>query len=96
MSDDSMSDDVMSDDVMSDDVMSDEAILQRVKSLVDEEHAMRESGEALDPQRVERLEVMLDQCWDLLRQRRAHREFKDADVPDASVRDADLVEHYQQ
>ena len=79
---------------MTDDTMSDEAILQRVKSLVEEEHAMRESGEELDPQRVERLEAMLDQCWDLLRQRRAHREFRAA--PDAAVRDTEVVENYRQ
>ena len=86
----------MSDAGTGSDRMSDEAILARVKSLVDEEHAMRESGEPLDPKAVQRLEVLLDQCWDLLRQRRAHREFRDADAPDAAVRDAGVVEHYQQ
>ena len=47
------------------------------------------------PQRLEDIEVMLDQCWDLLRQRRAKREYGD-DPDEAHVRSADVVEHYQQ
>jgi hypothetical protein len=39
--------------------------------------------------------VQLDQCWDLLRQRRARRAAgQDPDA--AAVRPADVVEHYQQ
>jgi hypothetical protein len=38
---------------------------------------------------------MLDQCWDLLRQRRAKRQYGD-NPDDAHVRSADVVEHYQQ
>jgi hypothetical protein len=41
------------------------------------------------------LEVTLDQCWDLLRQRRARRDFGD-DPDKASVRSAEGVEHYKQ
>ncbi len=45
--------------------------------------------------RLREVEVSLDQCWDLLRQRRAHREF--GQNPDeATVRPAVVVEHYQQ
>jgi len=45
--------------------------------------------------RVEALKVELDQCWDLLRQRRALREFgKDPDQ--AAVRPASVVEKYEQ
>ena len=48
-----------------------------------------------DPDRLRDIEVMLDQCWDLLRQRRAKREFG-ADPDDAHVRDPETVEHYEQ
>jgi hypothetical protein len=41
------------------------------------------------------LEVELDQCWDLLRQRRARREFGQ-DPNDARVRPASVVERYKQ
>src|SRR5580765_2782929 len=56
--------------------MNDQDILQRINALIDEEHALERShaGEALtgdDRDRLESLEVALDQCWDLLRQRRA-------------------------
>jgi hypothetical protein len=44
---------------------------------------------------MRQLEETLDQCWDLLRQRRAKREFGD-DPDDAAVRDARTVEGYQQ
>jgi hypothetical protein len=41
------------------------------------------------------IEVRLDQCWDLLRQRRARRD-AGQDPGDAQVRAAEVVEHYQQ
>lgn len=57
--------------------MSDQDILARIKNLVDREHELRSkttSGD-LDPEteraQLAELEVQLDQCWDLLRQRRA-------------------------
>ncbi|WP_067816358.1 DUF2630 family protein [Nocardia inohanensis] len=57
--------------------MSDQDILARIKDLVDREHELRSkttSGK-LDPEteraQLADLEVQLDQCWDLLRQRRA-------------------------
>jgi hypothetical protein len=46
-------------------------------------------------QRMDRLEVTLDQCWDLLRQRRARRH-TGADPDQAQVRPASVVERYQQ
>ncbi len=55
-------------------------------------------GKGLSPAESERLrsvEVQLDQCWDLLRQRRARREFGQ-DPDEAIVRDPDTVERYQQ
>ncbi|NUR07170.1 MAG: DUF2630 family protein [Nocardioidaceae bacterium] len=69
-------------------------ILQRIQGLVDEEHQLRNDGQP-DQDRLRHLEEQLDQCWDLLRQRRARREF-DQDPGDAAVRPADTVEHYQQ
>lgn len=76
--------------------MSDKTILQHITDLVDEEHRLRESGAAPD-QKAERLRHVaeqLDQCWDLLRQRRAKREFG-GDPADAKVRDVKTVEGYE-
>jgi hypothetical protein len=79
---------------------SQERIVHRITELVDREHELRtshESGTGLtddDRAQLADIEVQLDQCWDLLRQRRAKREFGDAD--DSAVRDATVVEGYQQ
>lgn len=72
----------------------------RIEDLVSEEHSLWEreaTGEATeaDRQRLDSLKVTLDQCWDLLRQRRALRE-AGLDPEAAHVRDADVVERYQQ
>lgn len=80
--------------------MDDLDVLGRINSLVDEEHhllAQRTGGSATADQhaRLERLEVELDQCWDLLRQRRARRN-AGTDPDDAKARDATTVEHYRQ
>ena len=80
--------------------MDEAQIHGRIEDLVSEEHSLWEreaAGEATDAdrQRLESLKVTLDQCWDLLRQRRALREAGHA--PEAArVRDTDVVEHYQQ
>ena len=75
---------------------TDEGILARIQKLVDEEHALYGS-DARDTHadvRLDALKVELDQCWDLLRQRRAKREF--GDNPDqAHVRPAGVVEKYE-
>ena len=76
---------------------SDESILEQIRKLVDEEHALW-SGKAFEKQTNERLEqvkVELDQCWDLLRQRRARRN-AGQDPDDAAVRPATVVEGYEQ
>jgi hypothetical protein len=84
--------------------MSDETIAARIERLVDEEHELRNreqvdapNDEALDGdrQRLGEVEVELDRCWDLLRQRRALRD-AGADPDGAQVRDAETVERYQQ
>ena len=73
---------------------SDGDILQRIRSLVDEEHELRGTGQP-DRDRLRHLEEQLDQCWDLLRQRRARREF-DQDPGTAAVRSESTVERYEQ
>jgi uncharacterized protein DUF2630 len=69
-------------------------VLSQIKNLVDEEHQLRDNGEA-DPDRIRHIEEQLDQCWDLLRQRRARREFGE-DPADAAARPASTVENYRQ
>jgi hypothetical protein len=79
--------------------MDDTQILQQIEKLVDEERELRDQakGELADERRarLESLEVALDQCWDLLRQRRALREFGE-DAERAHTRDATTVERYEQ
>jgi hypothetical protein len=84
--------------------MSDESIAARIEALVSEERELRRREQAdttnaeqleEDRRRLEGVEVELDRCWDLLRQRRARAEF--GQNPDeAHVRDADTVERYLQ
>ena len=84
--------------------MSDETIAARIERLVAEEHELRSreqsdsrDAEVLesDHERLRDVEVELDRCWDLLRQRRALRD-AGADPDEARVRDADTVERYLQ
>jgi hypothetical protein len=52
--------------------------LSRIHSLVDEEHRLRAHGERIDDDdraRLAQIEDQLDQCWDVLRRRRAGRDF---------------------
>jgi DNA-binding transcriptional regulator PaaX len=72
---------------------TDEDIFSRIKALVDEEHALAGTADAAAHRRD--LEQRLDQCWDLLRQRQARREFG-ADPRDAHVRPVEEVEGYLQ
>ena len=76
--------------------MADEDTLQTIHALVDEEHRLRSHGEKItedDRARLASIEEQLDQCWDLLRQRRALRE-SGKDPREAEVRPADEVEGY--
>lgn len=77
--------------------MEDQSILKRIQHLVDEEHRLHgdSSRSPEDHKRYETIQVELDQCWDLLRQRRAKREFGD-DPDEAKVRDPKVVERYEQ
>ena len=73
---------------------ADEDLFTRINGLVQEEHQRREGGD-VDATRLRQLEEQLDQCWDLLRQRRAKREF-DQNPDEAVSRSVDTVEHYRQ
>ena len=77
----------------------DNAALSRINELVAEEKALREQlqhgeiSESEENTRLRQLEIELDQCWDLLRQRRALRE-TGGDPRGAAVRPANEVEGY--
>ncbi|MCK9686164.1 DUF2630 family protein [Scleromatobacter humisilvae] len=75
--------------------MEDQTILDRITALVDEEHRLREGAPApeANADRLKSVAEQLDQCWDLLRQRRAKREFG-ADPETAKPRDIGTVENY--
>ena len=77
------------------DLRGDESLLQRITALVDEEHRLRGSADRPTQQadRLRAVEEELDQLWDLLRQRRARREFGE-DPQGAQMRDRDTVERY--
>jgi hypothetical protein len=80
--------------------MDDPQIHGTIEQLVAEEHELWEreaSGNATsaDRQRLDSIKVSLDQCWDLLRQRRALRD-AGLDPNAADVRSEDVVEHYEQ
>jgi len=79
---------------------TDQPVLAHIQQLVEEEHRLFEQGErgtveAIHRQRLAQVQVELDQCWDLLRQRRALREVgQDPDM--AQLRPAQIVENYEQ
>ena len=80
--------------------MADEGIHNRIEELVAEEHdlyARAADGGLSEAEhgRLESIKVGLDQCWDLLRQRRALRE-AGGDPAAAQARDPQVVEHYEQ
>ena len=75
--------------------MNDSSILGHISQLVEEEQRLRADAGKPDHNagRLRQVEEQLDQCWDLLRQRRAKREF--GENPDAAaVRDPRTVEGY--
>ena len=77
--------------------MEDQSILKRIQKLVEQEHELdaHEDRSPEDRERYHKIQVELDQCWDLLRQRRAKREVGD-DPDKAKVRDPETVESYEQ
>jgi hypothetical protein len=80
--------------------MEDTKVIANIEQLAEEEHALlakEGDGTLSDDEhgRLRSIEVELDRCWDLLRQRRAKRRAGE-DPDDASVRDAETVEGYRQ
>jgi len=80
--------------------MDNHELAERIDSLVAEEHHLVQAhaGDGLSPEqrtRLDAIEVELDQAWDLLRQRRAQREFG-GDPGSATERPASTVEGYKQ
>ncbi len=80
--------------------MNDKSILERITELSEEELRLEEQLVADthsdgSRERLSSIEVELDQCWDLLRQRRARRS-AGQNPDDAEVRPAVVVEHYLQ
>jgi hypothetical protein len=75
----------------------DPRVLNHIDQLVKEEERLyAQNGLSEDDRaRLDELKVELDQCWDLLRQRRALREFGD-DPNKAKARPAKIVENYEQ
>jgi hypothetical protein len=76
----------------------DKKVTDKIDELAREEHELferqsRGAASDADRERLRRIEVTLDQCWDLLRQRRARREFG-LDPDQAKVRDEKTVEGY--
>jgi hypothetical protein len=76
---------------------NDQSVLSHIDQLVKEEERLYAKTEITDDDdaRLAEVKVELDQCWDLLRQRRALREFGE-DPDKAKVRPAKIVENYEQ
>ncbi len=75
---------------------TDQSVLNHIEGLTAEEHRLYEKGDLteVERERLRKLNIELDQCWDLLRQRRAKREF--GENPDeAETRASSTVEKYE-
>lgn len=77
--------------------MREKDILQYIKEITDEEQRLFSKGKLSDEEktRLEQLKIELDQYWDLLRQRRAKKEFGQ-DPDNIELRGPDTVENYEQ
>ena len=75
---------------------TDQKVLGHIEQLVAEEKKLYAKGEVSDGEkaRLSQINIELDRCWDLLRQRRALREFG-RNPDDAEVRPASIVENYR-
>jgi uncharacterized protein DUF2630 len=75
----------------------DQPVLGHIDRLVKEEERLYAQSGLTDEdrERLAKIKVELDQCWDLLRQRRALREFG-RDPDEAKVRPPKVVENYEQ
>jgi hypothetical protein len=77
--------------------VGDQPVLNHIQHLVAEEHRLYEqrAHPQADRKRLVQVQVELDQCWDLLRQRRALRDVG-LDPDEAEVRPPQVVENYEQ
>lgn len=81
--------------------MDEQEILSRISALVEQENGLRgavqkaELTPGQEQAQLRRVEETLDQCWDLLRQRRARRD-AGQEPDETAVRSADQVEGYRQ
>ena len=75
---------------------TDQKVLAHIEQLVAEEKKLYAKGEVSDGEkaRLSQINIELDRCWDLLRQRRALREFG-RDPDQAEERPASVVENYK-
>ena len=80
-----------------DDQPTDRSVLQHIEELVSEEHRLQAQESLSEAERAQlhAVEVELDQCWDLLRQRRALRTVGQ-DPDKAQIRPPEIVEKYEQ
>ena len=76
---------------------TDQSVLKHIKGLADEEHRLFEQEPLAKDEaaRLKKIQVELDQCWDLLRQRQAKRA-AGQDPNEARVRPPGIVENYEQ
>jgi len=79
--------------------MADEQVTFQIEILAREEHALfqkESAGKATDADRarLRQVGILLDQCWDLLRQRRAKREFG-LNPGEAKTRDPKTIKNYE-
>lgn len=77
--------------------MTDREVIDKIKSLLEQEHKLYSKNGLSAEERVEaeKLQKEIDRYWDLLRQRRALKEFGD-DPDKAGLRGSDTVENYEQ
>lgn len=75
---------------------TDQTVLGHIEHLVAEEKALYAKGSISDKEKakLDQINVELDRCWDLLRQRRALREFG-RNPDEAEARPAKIVENYR-
>ena len=75
---------------------TDSTVLHHIEELVAEEKQLYAKGAVSDKDkaRLDQINVELDQCWDLLRQRRALREFG-RNPDEAELRSGKTVENYK-
>jgi len=80
-----------------DDQTEDQPVLNYIQRLAAEEHRLflQRLRTKADQKRLAKIQIELDQCWDLLRQRRALRDVGE-DPNEAEVRPPDIVEKYEQ